>query len=110
MMYSRIIRVEQWDRRHKLTKQYGLRAAIVYEGTEPSGRRWVACDHRLRVKQWANQRLGRLCQQIWIRNTQGKYHWITVNSDSEWYQGYNDQGEYVIAFRDRKLRDWALLL
>lgn len=102
MADTEIIRVEQWDRRRKLCKQYGYRAAIIYQGTESSGLRKVACDHRLRVKTWANRKLGPPCHRT--------CHQQYENTDSLWYQGYNDRGEYVIAFRDAKIRDWALLL
>ena len=102
MTDSRIIRIENWDKRHRLCKLFDLRSAVVYEGTSLSGRRLVACDQRLRVKNWANAKLGPPCCIDW--------HSEYLNTNSEWYQGYNDAGEYVIAFQNPKLRDWALIL
>lgn len=102
MTDNRIIRIEQWDRRRALTKQFGYTAAIVYAGTTACGAKLIACDHRIRVKTWANRRLGPPCHVI------GHQEYVYTNSP--WYQGYTDRGEYVIAFCDAKIRDWALLL
>lgn len=101
-MKNQILDTPNWDRRYRLCKQFGMRAAIVYAGTRPNGMRMLACDHRLRVKTWANHKLGPPCHRTW--------HQQYSNTDSQWYQGYNTQGEYVIAFRDLRIRDWALLL
>lgn len=108
MTDSQIVRAEQWDRRHLLCKYHGYCAAIVYQGSTPSGGRVVACNQRIRVKTWAAQRYGAPCR-LEPRQTVNHKPKLT-DTDSEWYQGYNDQGEYVIAFRTPKWRDWALLL
>ena len=102
MTDSRIIRAENWDRRFRLCKLFDLRAAIIYKGTALSGARLVACDQRLRVKSWANHKLGPPCCMGWHREY--------LNTNSQWYQGYNEQGEYIIAFCNPQWRDWALLL
>lgn len=108
MTDNRILRTEDWDRRRPLCKLYGYCAAIVYEGTAENGARVVACTHRIRVKEWAAKRSGSACR---LEPKRSPNHTAQLTAtDSEWYQGYNKQGEYVIAFRDRKLRDWALLL
>ena len=108
MTDSRIIRIENWDRRRQLCKLFDLRAAVVYAGTAPSGGRLIACDQRLRVKRWANARLGLPLHTVRIGVSTDDYQYL--NTGSEWYQGYNTQGEYVIAFQDPKWRDWALIL
>lgn len=101
MTQNNIIRTQDLDRRYTLCKTLGYRYTIVYRATEPSGLRTVACYQRLRVKQWANSKFGPPCCTIQTD---------TVNTDSEWYQGYTSQEEYVIAFRNKQYRDWALLL
>jgi hypothetical protein len=96
-----------------------MRAAIVYEGTALLGARIVACDQRLRVKQWANTKLGqpvsrantKLGQPVSrLRKGINSDEYQYINTNGEWYQGYNDAGEYVIAFQNPQWRDWALLL
>ena len=108
MTDNRIVRIENWDRRRPLCKRFGMRAAVVYEGTNESGGRLVACDQRIRVKTWANAKLGPPLQLIQTGTGTEDRQW--VNTRSEWYQGYNDRGEYVIAFQNPRWRDWALLL
>lgn len=108
MTDSRIIRAEDWDRRFRLCKLFDMRAAIVYEGTALLGARIVACDQRLRVKQWANTKLGQPVSRLRKGINSDEYQYI--NTNGEWYQGYNDAGEYVIAFQNPQWRDWALLL
>jgi len=108
MTDSGIVRIEDWDRRFRLCKLFDLRSAIVYGGTSESGGRIVACDQRLRVKRWANARLGQPVSRHRTGINPDEYEYR--NTDSEWYQGYNDAGEYVIAFQDPRWRDWALIL
>ena len=93
-----IIKLVNWDRRNSLCKQFGYRAAIVYlqqPGTP-------ACDHRLRVKQWCHTRWGEP-QHLNYRN-----EW--TNTQAEWLNARTSDGEYTIAFRDVRMRDWVLLL
>lgn len=101
MTQNNIIRTQDLDRRNTLCKTLGYRYTIVYQGIETSGARTVACDQRLRVKQWANSKFGPPCHTLQTD---------TVNTDSEWYQGYNSQEEYIIAFRNKQYRDFAILL
>ena len=108
MTDSGIVRIENWDRRFRLCKLFGMRAAVIYEGTSESGGRLVACDQRLRVKSWANAKLGLPLYQLRKGINSDEYEYF--NTDSEWYQGYNTQGEYVIAFQNPRWRDWALIL
>lgn len=103
MTQNNIIRTQDLDRRNTLCKTLGYRYTIVYRGTEQSGARTVACNQRLRVKQWANQKLGRPCTKYNLEPD-------LINTDSEWYQGYNKQQEYIIAFRQKNHRDFAILL
>jgi len=108
MTDNRILRSEDWDRRRRLCKRFGMRAAVVYAGTSPSGGRLIACDQRIRVKTWANAKLGPPLHTVRIGVGTDDYQY--QNTDSEWYQGYNTQGEYVIAFQNPRWRDWALIL
>lgn len=95
-----IIRLENWTKRNRLHKLGGYTAAIVYEQKIILGQP-PACNQRLRVKQWAYQRWGRPAQ---LKNDE------LINAQSEWFMGCIKDKEYTIAFRDKKLRDWATLL
>lgn len=95
-----IIRTEDWTRRNPLCKQYGWRAAIVYEQKAIPGQA-PASYQRLRVKEWAYMRWGKPAH---IYGDQ------IYNPTSEWFVGQLKTEEYVIAFRSKPLRDWALLL
>ena len=103
MTKNNVIRTQDLDRRNTLCKTLGYRYAIVYQGTDSKSRRTVACTQRLRVKQWANQKLGPPCTKYNLEPE-------LINTDSEWYQGYNSQQEYIIAFRQKQYRDFAILL
>lgn len=100
-----ILRTELWDRRRKLCKQFGFRAAIIYDQPEHS---WTAmtapaCEHRLRTKTWLFQKHG----SPQFLNHRGEW----INSGSEWLQlRRRDQNEYVIAVKDPRLINWLLLL
>ena len=101
MTQNNIIRTQDLDRRNTLCKTLGYRYTIVYRGTESSGTRAVACNQRLNVKNWAYKKLGPPCRN---------YDNELINTDSEWYQGFNKQQEYIIAFRQKNHRDFAILL
>lgn len=99
-----IIRIENWDRRTALCRVYGFRAAIVYDHrSRGTGFSPVACITRTRAKDWAGQRFGPPMSRNWS-NTD----W--VNTDSEWLAYRSAESEYTVAFKDRRARDWCLLL
>ena len=93
-----ILRTVNWDRRNPLCREFGVRAGIVYS------HHWgvVACDNRLRVKEFLSAKYGRPVTKNMRQN------WINV--DGEWLAVKLNDNEYVVAVRDRKLRDWLLLL
>jgi len=95
-----ILRTEDWNRRNALRKLGGWSAAIVYEQKSMPGQ-IPACAHRLRVKDWATARWGKPA-----RRSGEQIH----NAASEWLIGEFKTGEYIIAFRSKRMRDWALLL
>jgi hypothetical protein len=100
-----IIRIENWNRRRELCKQYGFRAAIVFDHvprTPTYGP--AACDTRMRIKNWAGTRFGPPMTRNWSTEPQ----WL--NTDSEWLAYRSDDSEYTVAFKDVKARDWCLLL
>jgi hypothetical protein len=96
-----ILRAPNWTKRSKLCKEYGFRAAIVYEQNLQFGG-GLACHHRLTVKEFLNKKFGPPMSKDWY----GKW----VNTDGEWLAGVTKKNEYTIAVKDPKLRDWLLLL
>lgn len=99
-----IIRTELWDRRRKLCKLYGFRAAIVYDQPQRNLDVFAApaCDHRLKVKEWLAKRYGQPMTQHYTKE------WI--NTQSEWLAYRNQTDEYTIAVKDPKILNWLLLL
>lgn len=94
-----IIRISNWNRRNPLRKQFGFTSAIVFDWEYGA----VACDRRLRIKQYLGNRFGPPVTLDYAKN------WINVDSDWLAVRESNNR-EYTIAVRDRRLRDWLLLL
>lgn len=98
-----ILRVEDWNRRTTLCKQYGFRAAIVYHQPEYGyGKPMPACDHRLRTKEFLHKRLGKPMHLDYGKQWQ--------NTDSEWLAYRSGERAYTIAVKDPKLLTLMLLL
>lgn len=98
-----ILKTLDWNRRNRMCKQYGFRAAIVYSHAAPGyGNPMPACKHRLRAKEFLAQRLGPPMHLDYSKQWR--------NTDSAWCTYRESDTEYVIAFKDPKLRDWCLLL
>ena len=93
-----ILRTANWDKRNPLCKNFGFTGGIVYFY------QWgmVACDNRLRAKEFLSTKYGRPI----VKNM--RQEWI--NTEGLWLAARTSETEYTIAVRDRKLRDWLLLL
>lgn len=93
-----ILKAPNWDRRNPLCKQYGFRAAIIYQYKPGQS----ACYHRLRAKEFLAKRFG----PPMMKNHRSEW----IHTDSEWLAAVTSDTEYTIALKDPKLRNWILLM
>jgi hypothetical protein len=106
MSKSELVKITDWNNARPLCKEFGYRYGLVFAGNK-------ACYYRLAVKSWAYNKLGFAAMPV--RTSQLAQEYELRNSDSDWFCGFIDgkfkyKEPYYIVFKEKKYRDFALLL
>jgi len=93
------------DRRTALCKSYGFKYVIEYNGGK------TACSSRLCTKTWALGKLGEPAALIFDGPGNPGVSRV-INLDGDWYTGFKSGKKdiYIIEFKKKRLRDFAVLL
>jgi hypothetical protein len=106
MSKSELVRIADWNNARPLCKEFGFRYGLVFSGT-------MACYHRLAVKSWAYNKLGFAAMPVCTGHLAQEYELRNANGD--WFCGFiggmrKNKDPYYIVFKEKKYRDFALLL
>jgi hypothetical protein len=107
MSKSELVKIADWNNARPLCKEFGYRYGLVFAGN-------MACYHRLAVKTWAYSKLGVPAMTVCVLGVTQEHKLENTNSD--WFCGFissgmrKDKDPYYIVFKEKKYRDFALLL
>jgi hypothetical protein len=110
MSKSELVKITDWNNARPLCKEFGYRYSLVFAGN-------TACYHRLAVKTWAYNKLG-IAAAFKVGFDGAGYlaqEYELKNDNSDWFCGFiggmrEENDPYYIVFKEKKYRDFALLL